>query len=261
MKSECSVGIPLFLFVVALATSCNGQIPTAKNGSGGLQELTAADTPLRQGEKIAFFGDSITMQGGFIQLIDKAIKESANTKDLKIKLFKHGLNGGRVQTVIEGKSPWGNLGGSMQSLLEKETPTVIVIYLGINDVWHGEKGTSQADFKSGLKKMVAMCKEQKATILLCTPTVIGEETKENKLNETLREYSEIIRQLAAAEKLLVCDLHTTFVEKLKKVNPENKHKGNLTYDGVHMNPQGNALLADQIAGEIYAACKTRNTKK
>lgn len=253
------IGLQLLLFGVALATFCNAQ--DSETESGGLRKLTAEDTPLLPGEKIAFFGDSITMQGGFIQLTDKAIKESASTKDLKIKLFKHGLNGGRVPTVLEGKSPWGNLGGSMQSLLEKEKPTVVVIYLGINDVWHGEKGTSKADFKSGLKKMVAMCKEQKATILLCTPTVIGEETKENKLNQTLREYAKITKGLAADEKLHICDLHTTFLEKLIKVNPENKHKGNLTYDGVHMNAQGNALIADQIAGAIHNACKMRNRKK
>ena len=71
------IGLQLLLFGVALATLCNAQDSEVE--SGGLQKLTAEDTPLLPGEKIAFFGDSITMQGGFIQLTDKAIKESANT--------------------------------------------------------------------------------------------------------------------------------------------------------------------------------------
>lgn len=40
--------------------------------SPGLAKLTARDTPLRPGEKIAFFGDSVTMQGGYLRMIGAA---------------------------------------------------------------------------------------------------------------------------------------------------------------------------------------------
>jgi lysophospholipase L1-like esterase len=239
--------------------------PDKKDGEGlapeknGLSQLTAAGTPLGKADKIAFFGDSVTMQGGYIQLMQKSLKQSANTRQLQVKLFKHGLNGGRVPTVLAGKSPWGDLGGTMQSLLKKEKPTIVVIYLGINDVWHGKNGTTKTEFEIGLKKMVAMCKAINATTILCTPSVIGEETKNNDLNRTLGEYAEIIRKLADDQSLVLCDLHDAFLKKLKKVNADNQHQGNLTYDGVHMNQQGNALIADQISRAIIEACKIRSS--
>ena len=40
----------------------------------------------------------------------------------------------------------------MQELIDKEQPTAIVIYLGINDVWHGPKGTTKPDFEAGLQE-------------------------------------------------------------------------------------------------------------
>ncbi len=65
----------------------------------GLASLTGKNTPLKPGTSIAFFGDSITMQGGYIQTMQKALATSPQTKDLKVKLLQHGLNGGRVPTV------------------------------------------------------------------------------------------------------------------------------------------------------------------
>ncbi|MEQ1905987.1 MAG: GDSL-type esterase/lipase family protein [Pirellulaceae bacterium] len=226
------------------------QTPELKTDEAGLARLTSSGTKLAAGEKIAFFGDSITMQGGYIQSIDKALKGRDHTKELGVQLLPHGLNGGRVPTVLEGKSPWGDLGAPMQQLLQNEKPTIVVIYLGINDVWHGDKGTTKDDFETGLKKMIALCRDIKAKIVLCTPSVIGEELKDNQLNQTLNAYAEVTRKLAAAEKLVSCDIHRAFLEKLKTVNAANQHQGNLTYDGVHLNDAGNGLVADLVAGAI-----------
>ncbi len=256
MKTQTTLATLTLL--VFLSSGTFAQTNDQSSAASGLTALTAAETPLRNGEKIAFFGDSVTMQGGYLQSIQKALAESATTKPMDIELLKHGLNGGRVPTVLAGESPWGKLGGTMKSLLEKETPSVVVIYLGINDVWHGEKGTTKADFQSGLLEMIALSKSTGATIILCTPSIIGEETKNNARNDTLNEYADIIRKLAKENSLVLCDIHLAFVDRLKRINLDDEHKGNLTYDGVHMNEQGNALLADKISAAIVKACKQRN---
>jgi lysophospholipase L1-like esterase len=201
------------------------------------------------------------MQGGHIRIIRTAINQGAHTKDLGVELFQHGLNGGRVPTVLEGKSKWGDLGGTMQALIEKEAPTVIVIYLGINDVWHGSKGTTKPDFEAGLKQMVAMSKKAGATVILCTPSVIGEKLQGNKFSGQLDEYAAIIRKLAADEGVALCDIHEAFLAELKRVNVDNQNKGNLTNDGVHMNKVGNTLLADQISQCLVRTLKERNSAK
>ena len=229
-----------------------------KNASPGLVKLTAKGTPLLQGDKIAFFGDSVTMLGGYIDMMSTALKESDHTSGLDVKLIKHGLDGGRVPTVLKGKGPFGNLGGTMASLLKREKPTVVVVFLGINDVWHGEKGTTKPDFEAGLKTMIELIRKNGGIPVLCTPTVINEEmTDKNVLTAKLGEYSEITRKLATDGKITLVDLHNVFVNTLKKVNGANKRFGNLTYDGVHMNEAGNALIADQISMGLVDALSRR----
>jgi len=231
----------------------------AKNA--GLSELTGEGTPLKAGQKIAIFGDSVTMQGGYIRMMRKALALSDHTKELKVTILQHGLNGGRVPTVLEGKSPWGKLGGTMQELLARDKPVVVVIYLGINDVWHGEKGTTAEDFRAGLEKMIDLAGAVPAKVVLATPTTIGEKPDgSNPHDKRLDEYSQITRDVAKARGCTLVDLRKAFLDYLGQHNPkdekgQHKRSGILTYDGVHMLPAGNNLLADHISRGIVRALK------
>ena len=55
-----------------------------------------------------------------------------------------------MPSLFEGVNPWGKLGGTMQELLDRDKPSVVSIWLGVNDVWHGPKGTTPEDFEAGL---------------------------------------------------------------------------------------------------------------
>ncbi len=229
----------------------------------GLKELTSKSTPLKAGDKIAIYGDSVTMQGGYITMMNKAIAASDKTKGLKVKLLKHGLNGGRVPTVLAGKCPWGTLGGTMKELLKKEKADVVVIFLGINDVWHGKKGTSPKEFKSGLKEMVSMARAAGGKVVLATLTMIGEKPgRTNPLDKKLDQYAEITRDLARSEKCVLVDLRKAFCDYIEKHNTKKDAKGKfprskiLTYDGVHMLPAGNNLIAEHVSKGIVKALKT-----
>ena len=234
----------------------------------GLRALTGPDSPLRKGDTVAFFGDSVTLQGdgekGYIGLLRTAIANAEKTKDLGVRLIGHGLNGGRVPTVLEGKSPWGDIGGKMEDLLKKESPTVVVVFLGINDVWHGEKGTSAKDFEAGLRTMLELVSKVGAIPVLCTPPGIGEEPHgKNPIDKQFDEYCGIIRTLAKEKKVALCDVRAAFGERLKKESDkvgsgEEKDHGILTYDGVHMIDAGNELIAGEMARTIAAALAARS---
>jgi len=226
--------------------------------TAGLDRLAGPQTPLRKGDKLDFFGDSITMQGGYIDLLAKSIKEGAGTKDLAIEIFRHGLNGGRVPTVLEGKSPWGDLNGTMQEHLDKEKPTVLIIFLGVNDVEHGAKGTTAADYRSGLQKMIAMGQAGGAVVVLCTPGTVGEQKLgTNRCDKGMDEYAAIVRDLAATNHLALCDIRKAMFDYLATHNPDNKPNGILTYDGIHLSAQGNAVVAEVVANGIAQACAAR----
>ncbi len=209
----------------------------------------AADGPpaLKKGEKIVFLGDSITAGGvapkGYVTLIKTGLSEKH--KELGIEVIGAGISGNKVP--------------NLQSRLEKDVlakkPTLVVIYIGINDVWHGEndptKGTPKDKFETGLKEIIGKIKDNGARVVLCTPTVIGEKKAgANKLDGKLDEYAEVSRKVAKDTGSQLCDLRKAFVDHIAKNNADDKDKGILTTDRVHLNEAGNKLVADTIRATI-----------
>ncbi|QDU22325.1 SGNH/GDSL hydrolase family protein [Urbifossiella limnaea] len=199
---------------------------------------------LQKGDRVVFLGDSITQA---------AVGKSGYITQLKATLTeKHG-----VELVGAGIS--GNKVPDIQKRLDKDVlakkPSVVVVYIGINDVWHGEndpsRGTSKERFDEGLRDVVGRIKASGARVVLCTPTVIGEKKAGgNKLDARLDEYAGISRKVAADTGSKLCDLRKAFVDHLAKNNPDNKASGVLTTDAVHLNEAGNRLVAETILGVL-----------
>ncbi len=208
--------------------------------------LLAADEPaykLKKGDNIAFLGDSITQAGagekGFITIIKHTLNEK--NKDLDLQFLGAGISGNKVP--------------DLQKRVEKDViakkPTLVFIYIGINDVWHGlndpTKGTSPEKFEAGLKEVIGKIQDSGAKVILCTPSVIGEKADgSNPGDAKLDQYAEISRKVAKELKLPVCDLRKAFVAYEKEHNKDNKEKGVLTGDGVHLNDAGNKFVAEQM---------------
>jgi lysophospholipase L1-like esterase len=199
--------------------------------------------PLKKGDRIVFLGDSITQGGtgpkGYVTLIKTQLTEKH--KDLGIEIIGAGISGNKVP--------------DLQRRVEKDVigrkPTIVFIYIGINDVWHGQndpaKGTPKDKFESGLKEVIGKISAADGKVILCTPTVIGEKKDGgNKLDAQLDEYADISRRIAKELKLPLCDLRKAFTDYLKTNNPDNKDKGILTTDTVHLNPEGNKMVADTM---------------
>ncbi len=198
---------------------------------------------LKKGDRIVFLGDSITQAGagpkGYVTLIRKALDDKH--KDQGIEVIGAGISGNKVPDLQRRLD---------RDVLAKK-PTVVVIYIGINDVWHGEtdpaRGTPKDRYEAGLKEIIGKIKDSGARVLLCTPSVIGEKNDgSNKLDAKLDEYAEISRKVAKDEKVGLCDLHKAFQTYLKEHNPENQAKGILTNDGVHLNEKGNQFVEEAI---------------
>ena len=208
----------------------------------------AADPPaLKKGERIVFLGDSITHFGerpkGYVTLIKNTLGEKY--KDQGIEIIGAGIVGNKVT--------------DLQKRLEKDAlakkPTLVVIYIGINDVWHEDKilarGTSKEDFEAGLKEIIGKVQSSGARVVLCTPSVIGEKKPgTNKLDAQLDEYADISRKVAKETNATLCDLRKVFQEYLSKNNPDDKEHGILTIDRAHMNEAGNKLVAETILSAI-----------
>jgi lysophospholipase L1-like esterase len=239
----------LFLAVVGLTVTASLAQETKEPS---LATLTAKDSPLREGEAIAFLGDSITQQGagqnGYVWLIEQAVAKQR--PELKAQIIKAGISGHKVP--------------DLQARLDRDVlgkrPTAVFIYIGINDVWHSERGrgTDKDKYEAGLRDLIARIEKAGAVVVLATPSVIGEKNDgANKLDKMLDEYAAISRKVAADTKVTLCDLHADFQTHLKQHNKDNKDRGILTTDGVHLNGAGNALVAERAAASLAAALKNR----
>jgi lysophospholipase L1-like esterase len=205
----------------------------------------AEEKPLGTGERIVFLGDSITQAGagphGYVTLVRQTLDR--DHKSLGAEVIGAGISGNKVPDLEKRLE---------RDVLSKK-PTIVIIYIGINDVWHSQsgRGTSQEDFEKGLRSILSRIRDAGARPILCTASVIGEKTDgTNSLDKMLDEYCEISRKVAADTKTQLIDLHQDFASYLKQHNPQNKDKGVLTTDGVHLNEEGNKFVAREMLAAL-----------
>jgi isoamyl acetate esterase len=216
----------LLLVIAATMTSCSGERMS-----------------LRQGERILFLGDSITELGvkpnGYVALLQEQL--TTRYPDLGIEIIGAGISGNKVTDLHRRL---------VKDVIDKK-PTIVVIYIGINDVWHwtmlNHKGTTRVEFERVLREIVARVQYSGAEVILCTPSVIGEKyDSTNPQDPMLEVYCEISRKIASSQGIRLCDLRKTFIAHLTLHNKENSDKNVLTTDGVHLNDAGNRLVADEM---------------
>lgn len=221
-----------------------GQPTTENQVTTSLDRLVMPDSPLKDGMKIVFFGDSITEAGGYIQILRQRLDEARPGHG--IRLVNRGHSGYRVPMIQP----------LLQAEVLDEQPDAVVIYIGINDVWHHDKGkgTTEADYESGLRDLLNRCKSAGVPVVLCSPSIIGEMPRgSNPKDEMLDRYAAISRRVAAEEGAVFCDLRAAFFGYLTEHKKDRSNAGVLTNDGVHMLPAGDALLIETMSGPVLTA--------
>ena len=197
--------------------------------------------------RVIFFGDSITQAGvspgGYILRVDSMCKKESVGD--KYEFTGAGIGGNKVYDLYL----------RMETDVLVKNPDIVIIYVGVNDVWHKATygtGTDPDKFENFYQAIIDKLKAKNIKVILCTPATIGEKTDfSNQQDGDLNKYSSIIRGIAAKNNLPVVDLRKSFLAYNLSNNPDNKEKGILTSDGVHLNAKGNQLVAD----EMWAAIK------
>jgi lysophospholipase L1-like esterase len=194
---------------------------------------------IQKKQQVFFFGDSITelgaKPGGYIPIIDSLCK--SEHLDNTFSFTGAGVSSNKIYDLYL----------RMDDDVLAKHPDVVVIFIGVNDVWHKTllgTGTDPDKFEKFYTAIIKKLQEQNIRVILCTPAVVGEKTDmSNPLDGDLNRYSNIVRALAANNKLELVDLRKAFQQYLSNNNPSNADRNILTYDGVHMNARGNAYLA------------------
>ncbi|WP_316769324.1 SGNH/GDSL hydrolase family protein [Pedobacter frigiditerrae] len=189
-------------------------------------------------KKVIFFGDSITQQGmranGYISLLKKKVDST------KFELIGAGIGGNKVYDLYL----------RMEDDVLNKKPDLVFIYVGINDVWHKLGAKTGTDYDKYLKFYQALINKIQAKgskVVLCTPSVIGEKKNgTNEIDGDLDKYAAGIRDLATKNNLPLCDLRKAFIDYEAANNTEDKDRGILTTDKVHLNEAGNKFVAEQM---------------
>jgi lysophospholipase L1-like esterase len=194
----------------------------------------AAALPVKDNDKIAFLGDSITQAGakpgGYVSLVIDGLK----------------ANGVKAEMIPAGIS--GHKSNQMLARLEKDVlakkPDWMTLSCGVNDVWHGAKGVALEDYKKNITQIVDQCQAAKVKVMILTATMIKEDPATPE-NQKLAAYNDFLRALAKEKNCLLADLNADMQAVVAKKDPAKK--GNvLTGDGVHMNPAGNRMMATGV---------------
>lgn len=189
--------------------------------------------------RVVFFGDSITQAGvkpgGYIDLLQKTLPAD------KFELMGAGIGGNKIYDLYLRMD---------EDVLTKK-PDVVIVWVGVNDVWHKSSygtGTDPDKFVKFYEAVIKKLQAANARVVLVTPATIGEKTDfSNQQDGDLNLYSQLIRDLAKQYNLPVVDLRKEFLAHNLKANPDNKDRGILTSDRVHLNDAGNQFVADQMA--------------
>ena len=197
-------------------------------------------------KRIVFFGDSITQAGaepsGYISLMRDMLEKKG--LDKSYELIGAGIGGNKVYDLYLRME---------EDVLDKK-PDIVVIWVGVNDVWHKQSfgtGTDPDKFAKFYTAIIKKLKAKKIDVYLCTPAAIGEKTDfTNELDGDLNKYSAIVRDLAKENNCGLIDLRKAFLEYNLKNNPENKESGILTSDRVHLNDKGNNFVAEKMMEAI-----------
>jgi lysophospholipase L1-like esterase len=192
--------------------------------------------------RIVFFGDSITQAGvqpgGYITMMNDMLKQK-NIGD-RYELVGAGIGGNKIYDLYLRAD---------DDVLAK-TPDVVVIWVGVNDVWHKAlygTGTDADKFERFYTALIKKLQAKNIKVVLATPAAIGERTDfSNQQDGDLNHYAGIIRRLAQQNNCGLVDLRKAFLEYNLKNNMQNAEKGILTTDRVHLNEKGNNLVATQM---------------
>lgn len=204
--------------------------------------ITAMSMMKQKKTRIVFFGDSITQAGvgpsGFITKMQKMLQDKGTAS--QYELIGAGIGGNKVYDLYL----------RMDEDVLAKNPDVVVIWVGVNDVWHKAMfgtGTDADKFEKFYTAIIKKLQAKNIQVILCTPATIGEKTDySNQQDGDLNNYSNIIRKLAKANNCKLIDLRKDFHEYNVKNNPDNKESGILTTDRVHLNDKGNTFVAERM---------------
>ena len=203
--------------------------------------------PFEDGDRVAFFGDSITRNGEGITRT--AAYYRSTFPERKVRFFNVGISGGTVSAAHIFFEDW----------LAPLRPTHVILAFGVNDAALAivtgkttdikeEKRKADdavAHFESEYERLISRIKNIGATVVLRTPTpydesVSGKDFSELGRGAAQRRIADSVRRIAHSHSLPLVDDYTCFSTQL--ISGEKLFND----DHIHPNERGQWRLAENF---------------
>ena len=169
----------------------------------------------------------------------------------RVRIDNQAMNGRSTRSFIAE--------GRWQALVDKVKPgDYVLIQFGHNDESKdkGDRYTPPDDFRHNLERFVAEVRAKKATPVLLTPVMRRRFNKDGTFYDTHGEYPDLVRRVAAEQKVALIDMHRMSEKVLVKYGAEESRKlflqlkagENPNYpqgveDNTHFSPLGADIMA------------------
>lgn len=207
---------------------------TALTMSVGGHCALGGELAVKDGQKVAFLGDSITQAGarknGYCDLVIRGLA----AVDVKATMVPAGISGHKSNQMLARLE---------RDVLSKK-PNVMTLSCGVNDVWHGKNGVPLDQYKVNITKIVDTAQAAGIKVVILTSTMIHED-QSKKNNQILSGYNDFLKELAKKKKCALADLNADMQAAIAAAKDKKGGKL-LTSDGVHMNPEGNKMMASGL---------------
>ncbi len=215
--------------------------------------LSAQNFYLHNGDRVVFYGDSITDQRLYTTFVESYVV--TRFPNMNVSFTHSGWGGDRVT---------GGGGGPIDQRLQRDVipykPTVVTIMLGMNDGGYKPFDQTTFDtFSNGYQHIIESI--QKADpgvrITLIKPSPFDDVTQQPKFeggyNAVLVRYGDYLHELAARDHADFADLNTPVVADLKRAMQNDPALApKLIPDRVHPGPAGHLLMAAALLHDWHA---------
>ena len=201
-----------------------------------LPNLRADDHLLvKEGQKVAFLGDSITFQGwdvpgGYVKLVTAGLQ----TLGVHITPVPAGVGGNTSRDML----------ARLQNDVIAKKPDWMTLSCGVNDVWHGAGGCTLDEYQKNVTAIADQCKAAGINVLIMTATPIGEDDNDN--NKKLVAYNDFLRQFAKSRNLPLAEENLAFQAGIKATPVRGDLANTITGDGVHPRTEGHQIMASTL---------------
>ncbi|WP_263411461.1 SGNH/GDSL hydrolase family protein [Terriglobus tenax] len=198
---------------------------------------------LHDGDRVVFFGDSISAQRFYTTYLQTAVR--ARFPEWNIRFYNAGVGGDNVHGGIAGK-----IDARIDRDILKFQPTVVTIMLGMNDRSHAAE--YEAGYEHILQHLRAASPDLRITVLGPTP-VDGTTNNNPSANTELRRFLEVDKRLADMYGARFIDLQAPVLAALERAEKLNHLAAlSLIPDRIHPQPPIHMLMAETIlAGWNY----------